>query len=343
MTENVDDQSLRGGLKWLTESEVASLVDLNDAMTALRNGFIEEARGTATAIDKSLGAWPAGAMQSLGSMMPRLHYAGFKTWVHTSRGATAIFSLFDMRDGRLLAVLEAATLGQIRTSAVSGLAVDVLAEADVDEMAIVGTGAQALTQIAAVAAVRPLSRLRVYSPTAENRHAFVEKARARFPFDVVECDSLDRAVAGAPIVTLITRTTEPFLNADMLSPAALLIAAGAILPAAAECRPDVLAATGLFVVDSLGNAQRNSRELREHFGTSTKSWLNVRTLGAILSDGTPPTDPAKLKFFKPMGSGLSDLSVAIMAYERAIEREVGIGIEQPVRVMPRWRLAAPAN
>ncbi|MFD2497755.1 hypothetical protein ACFSTI_01315 [Rhizorhabdus histidinilytica] len=100
-------------LIWLTEAEVASLVDINDAMAALRVGLAEEAQGRAKTVDKALGVWPGGAMHALGSLSPGLNYAGFKTWVHTDRGATAIFSLFDTRDGQLLAVLEAATLGQI--------------------------------------------------------------------------------------------------------------------------------------------------------------------------------------------------------------------------------------
>lgn len=327
-------------LIWLTEEQVASLVDINDAMAALRTGFIEEAEGRAKTIDKALGLWPGGAMHALGSMSARQHYAGFKTWVHTERGATAIFSLFDMRDGGLLAVIEAATLGQIRTSAVSGLAADVLSRPGVDEMALVGTGAQALTQVAAVASVRPLRRLRVYSPTAGKRAAFVAQARARFDFDVVDCTSLAEAVNGAPIVTLITRASTPFLDAGLLSPGVLLIAAGAILPANAEFMPDVLERSTSVYVDSLRNAQLNSRELRAHFGDDPAGWGAVRTLGSLLSEGAAPPVDSDIILFKPMGTGLSDLSVAIMAYERAVAEGIGLAIDQPRRVSPRWRNAA---
>lgn len=327
-------------LIWLTEEQVASLVDINDAMAALRTGFIEEAEGRAKTIDKALGLWPGGAMHALGSMSARQHYAGFKTWVHTERGATAIFSLFDMRDGRLLAVIEAATLGQIRTSAVSGLAADVLSRPGVDEMALVGTGAQALTQVAAVASVRPLRRLRVYSPTAGKRAAFVAQARARFDFDVVDCASLAEAVSGAAIVTLITRASTPFLDAELLSPGVLLIAAGAILPANAELMPNVLERSTSVYVDSLRNAQLNSCELRAHFGDDPDGWGTVRTLGNLLSEGAARPTDSDIILFKPMGTGLSDLSVAIMAYERAVAQGIGLAIDQPQRVSPRWRNAA---
>jgi len=332
----------RRPLIWLSEAQVASLVDINDAMDALRLGFVEEANGEAGTIDKALGTWPDGAMHALGALSPARHYAGFKTWVHTKNGATAIFSLFDMRNGSLLAVLEAATLGQIRTSAVSGLAADVLANPDVDEMALVGTGAQAMTQIATVAAVRPLRRVKIFSPSAESRAAFVKRAESLFDLDVIDCGSLDEAVNDSPIVTLITRASEPFLDAKALAPGTLLIAAGAILPANAEFFPSIFERTSMVVVDSLGNAQKNSRELRERFGPGPAGWGDVADLGTILRDGYRSKDDMDIMLFKPLGTGLSDLSVAIMAYERAIERGVGLGIDQPQRVSPRWRVASAA-
>jgi ornithine cyclodeaminase len=324
-------------LIWLSESQVASLVEIDAAMDALRVGFLEEAAGNASSVSKALGTLPNGAIHALGAMMPARGFAGFKTWAHTNAGATAIFSLFDTRNGRLLSVLEAATLGQIRTAAVSGLGADVLASADASELALVGTGAQALTQVAAVAAVRPLKRLRVYSPTAEHRAAFVKRARDSFAFDVVDCGSLEAATEGAPIITLITRTQQPFLRAAMVAHGALVIAAGAILPANAEFFPDVLDRAGLVVVDSLSNAQAASRELIEYFGSEGKGWERVSTLSALLAKPRAVGASGDIMLFKPMGSGLSDLSVAIMAYESAQRQHVGLHIKQPRRVMPTWR------
>jgi ornithine cyclodeaminase len=40
-----------------------------------------------------------------------------------------------------------------------------------------------------------------------------------------------------------------------------------------------------------------------------------------------------------MGMGLSDLSVALMALERARAQGMGRTIEHPVRAVPRWKQA----
>ena len=326
-------------LRWLTERQVADLVDINDAIDALEQGFRDEAAGKARSLDKMLGTWDGGAMHALGALSEASSRCGFKTWVHTAKGASAVFSLFDTTNGQILAMLEAATLGQIRTSAVSGLAARVLSAATADDMALVGTGAQAMTQVAAVSAVRPLRRLRVFSPTAENRADFVRRASKVFVFEIVDCGSLESCVEGASIVTLITRTTDPFLTAPLVADGALVIAAGAILPANAECHPCLVQRAQIIATDSIGNARRNSRELRERFGADGAGWDDVQTLGELLQSGprAPVTDG--IAFFKPMGTGLSDLSVATLACLRAEAEGIGQQIDQPQRVSPKWHAA----
>jgi ornithine cyclodeaminase len=101
---------------------------------------------------------------------------GTKTWTHTEGGANPLLILFDAANGQLVAVIEAFALGQLRTAAISGLATRWLAAPDAAEMALVGAGKQALAQVAAVAAVRKLGRVRVASRNPENAAAFAKRA-----------------------------------------------------------------------------------------------------------------------------------------------------------------------
>lgn len=321
-------------LIWLTEQDVVSLVLLDDAIEAL-----ERTIGAPGAfnVPKALGGWGDGSsMHSLGSAVPSLGYAGYKNWVNTKRGATAVYSMFDAGDGRLLAVIEAAALGQLRTSAMTGVGTRWLAAARADDMALVGTGAQAITQIAAVNAVRPLRRLRVWSPTADRRRAFVAKVRERFGFEVVDSGSVEEATEGATIVTLVTRAKEPFLSAPMLARGAHLNAVGAILPGNAEFQQDVFDRADVVVVDDLPNTQKASREFIERFGGG-RGWDAVRPLGAVIAAGGGRPEGCDLSLFKAMGMGLSDLAVATMAYERAKARGIGRTLPAPVRAVPGWK------
>jgi ornithine cyclodeaminase/alanine dehydrogenase-like protein (mu-crystallin family) len=336
---------MNDSLLWITEQEVASLVLLDDAIVAL-----EKTIGSPGAfnVPKALGGYGDGSsMHSLGSAAPGLGFAGYKNWVHTKRGATAVYSLFDADSGRLLAVLEAAALGQLRTSAMTGLGTRWLAPPGADDMALVGTGTQALTQIAAVNAVRPLKRLRIYSPTPERRRAFAEKVRGRFALEVIEASSVEQATEHASIVTLITRGKEPFLSAAMLAPGTHLNAVGAILPANAEFEQDIFERAGIIVVDDLPNTQRASREFIDRFGpvnapgeggeTAQDRWSRVKVLGRLIAEQDGRPAGCDLSLFKAMGMGLSDLAVAMMVYQRAGEQGIGQRITQPVRATPSWK------
>jgi ornithine cyclodeaminase len=216
-----------------------------------------------------------------------------------------------------------------------------LADAGADDMALIGTGTQAITQVAAINAVRPLRRLRVWSPTAEKRRAFTEQVRQQFGFAVVESATLEAATKDAQIVTLVTRAKDPFLRGGMLARGAHLNAVGAILPANAEFHQDVFDRADLIAVDDVTGARRASREFMDRFGSDEDAWSKVRPIGELVANDARRPAGCDVTLFKAMGMGLSDLSVAIMALERAREQGIGRSIAHPVRAVPRWN-ATPA-
>ncbi|HSV83638.1 MAG TPA: ornithine cyclodeaminase family protein [Ramlibacter sp.] len=318
---------------YLREQDVVEAVGFDTAIAALQEMLRAQWRQEARNVPKTLATWGDGsAMHALGSLMPQRGYLGFKTWAHTPGGSAAIFTLFDAETGALLAIIEARALGQLRTSAMTGVATRLLARTDATTMALIGTGAQAMLQLAAVAAVRRLRSVRVYSPTATNRRAFVDRAASHFAIELVEVDTLEQAVDGADIVTLITRARAPFLHRQGLMQGAHVNAVGAILPSNAEFHQDVFDAADLVVVDDLENARRSSRELIERFGADESGWSGVRTLAQLVDQ--PPARAGGLSLYKGVGMGLSDLAVAIAAYERASAGGRGLRLPQPARVDP---------
>src|SRR3546814_5854246 len=98
---------------WISEPEVAELVDLEDAIRAQEQMRAREAAGEARNMPKALGQYgERNAMHALGSLAPETGSVGFKTWSHTRHGAGTIFSLFDAERGTVLAGLEAVGNGR---------------------------------------------------------------------------------------------------------------------------------------------------------------------------------------------------------------------------------------
>ncbi|MBK8006854.1 MAG: ornithine cyclodeaminase family protein [Gemmatimonadetes bacterium] len=131
-------------------------------------------RPDATSTTLTMPAWvaePAALGVKVVSVFPGNHARG----LDSHQGA--VLSL-DPATGQVQGLLEAGAVTAIRTAAVSGVATDLLATPDAGDLALLGAGAEARTHLAAMAAVRTLRRVRVWSRSAERARAFAQSAGA---------------------------------------------------------------------------------------------------------------------------------------------------------------------
>jgi ornithine cyclodeaminase len=319
---------------WITEAEVVSLINLSGVIAALEDGLRLEADGKAKNLHKGQSAWEGGSLNITGAQFTGAGFAGAKVWSNVGGRSAPLVLLHGSDDGQLKAVIEAVALGQMRTAALAAVATKWLAAEGADDMAIVGTGKQSAPQLAAVNAVRPLKRLRVFSPTAENRARFAQGAREKYGFEVTEAQSVDDAVRDAPIITTVTRAREPFLTAAMVAPGTHINAAGAIIAGFAEIDPDVLARCDRVVVDNLETCRELSRELQSFYDAGPGDWNDIVSLCDLVAGAKPRPSDADLTLFKWMGMGLADLAAGIEIYRRAQDRGAGRALPHPGRAAP---------
>ncbi len=324
---------------WLTEAEIVSLVTLADAIPALEKVLAMEASGEAENMVKTHLTFSGhDTLHAIGASVTGAGLVGTKTWAHTTGGAAPLLVLWNAENGALQAIMESFALGQMRTGAISGVATKWLSAPDADELAIIGSGRQAVTQVAAVHAVRPLKHLRVFSPTKENRDAFAGRMAGEFGFRVTVADSVEACVADAPIVTAVTLATAPFLEAPMIAPGAHVNAVGAIVPQRVEFTADVFPRCAVVAVDNLPGVRNLSREFIDYYGAGKASWDDVRPISEVIAEGAGRPAGADLTLFKAMGMGLSDLAMGTEILARA--RKAGIGLPLPERVRAAPRLQA---
>ena len=321
---------------WISEAEVVSLMDMRQAIQALETGLLAEARGEAQNMVKTHVTWDKGStLHAIGATFPKAGFAGTKTWAHTEGGATPLLILFHSGTGALQAVIEAFALGQMRTGGASGVATRWLASEGADELAIIGTGKQAITQVAAIVAVRPIRRIRVFGRNQERRRQFAERMRKEFELEVVEANTIAEAAQAAPMITVVTRATEPILTGEMVARGGHINAVGAIVPERAEIAASVLARCGQIVIDSIPQAQKLSRELRDYFGSGQGNWDQVQSLADLVAAQKPRASGTDLTLFKSLGTGISDLSLGIEVYQRAVRLGAGRELAHPAKTAPR--------
>jgi ornithine cyclodeaminase len=205
---------------------------------------------------------------------------------------------------------------------------------------MIGTGKQALAQVAAVVAVRPIKRIRVFGRDEERRKQFASRVKQEFEIETLAAGSISKAVSGASVITLATRATEPIISAEMITRRAHINAIGAIVPSRAEIAPDVLDRCDQIVVDSVPAAQKLSRELVQCFGPAhQEGWKCVRSLADLVGASESRQEQDDLTLFKSLGTGISDLALGIELYRKARAEGLGREFTQPQKAAPRLRVA----
>jgi ornithine cyclodeaminase/alanine dehydrogenase-like protein (mu-crystallin family) len=108
----------------------------------------------------------------------------------------------------------------VRSTAPCGVMAKYLAREYASTLALIGSGRLARWAAEAVCAVRPIRDLRVWSPTPAHRRECVDYLQSRLgaSIRVREVESNEAAIRGAEIVTAATKSLEPVIKGEWLSP-----------------------------------------------------------------------------------------------------------------------------
>jgi ornithine cyclodeaminase/alanine dehydrogenase-like protein (mu-crystallin family) len=124
--------------------------------------------------------------------------------------------LFDIHTCELKAILDDHYISPLRVAATTAIGTDRLARPDASVASMIGAGEQARAHAEALAEVRDLSTIRVYSPTPESRESFAVDVDAKLDATVTPVESPREAVGGADIVTLATNAVDPVIDGAWL-------------------------------------------------------------------------------------------------------------------------------
>lgn len=236
--------------------------------------------------------------------------------------------LFSAETGELLALMNASAITAIRTAAVSGVATRLLAREEAGDLAIIGSGVQAHTHLAAMACVRPLKRVRVTSRNPEHARRFAAEVVSHFDFPIEPVESVEAAVRNADLIVTATTAAEPILRRDWLSPGVHLNVVGSSIPTTRETDTATMVAASLFVdrrESTLNEAGDYLFAMRE--GAIGPEHIRAE-LGEILIDAKPGrTAPDEITLFKSLGLAVEDLASAEYIYRQAQAQQAGTWVE----------------
>lgn len=236
--------------------------------------------------------------------------------------------LFDADSGSLTAILDAGAVTAIRTAAVSGLATRLLANPDAGDLAILGAGEQARTHLAAIAAVRPVRRVRIWSRRQASAEAFARARGAPGGVTIEVCESARAAVAGADIVCTVTAAHAPVLHGADIAAGAHVNAIGASSTTTRELDAAAVARSRMFV-DRRESALAESGEYVLARNEGAIGDGHIRGELAELVTGTVPgrVRPDDVTLFKSLGLAIEDVAAAHVVHRRAMAAGDGTWVD----------------
>jgi ornithine cyclodeaminase/alanine dehydrogenase-like protein (mu-crystallin family) len=321
----------------LNREQVAQLLPMPECIKVMRDALAALARGEALVplrtvmrvpgVSGFLGLMPGyisprdGQEGALGLKAVSVFPGNASRGIDTHQGAVL---LFEADTGRLSALLDGAAITAIRTAAVSGVATDVLARPDASELAILGAGVQARTHIEAIAAVRPLRRVRIWSRNPEHAAVLASELRRRFGFPIEAAPSAEAAVREADLVATVTASPEPILKREWLKDGVHINAVGSSIPTSREIDTATMVAARLFV-DRRESALAEAGDLLIAMREDALTGDHIQAeLGEVIIGKHPGRrSPGELTLFKSLGLAVEDVASAAYLVRRA--RETGTG------------------
>ena len=313
---------------WLSDADVRLAVDMGRMVETIEKVLLEEHEGSITMPprvnlmrgDTFLRLMPA-YLQDSGLM-------GYKTF-HGSmaKGVRYLIVLIRESDGEILALVDAAYLTAARTGATSGVATRYLAPRGPAVVGLIGSGLEAQTNLAAVAAVRPVTEVRVYSRNADRREKFTRWVGDNLGLSVRAAGSAREALSDADMVVVATNTglNGPVaLQGEWLQAGQHVVSIGSTSPLLREIDPETFARADRVVFDAepaqifeeSGDLMAAPDYLRERL-------RSAEILPALVAKGVIERSDSEITLFKSVGTAAQDIAAAKAVYDVALERGIG--------------------
>ena len=350
----------------LNDADVSKVLTMRDCISALEDAFRDMGQGTAVNASRRDSFMASlrpdayysfktieGGLERLGVMAQRINSdlltypevqgvpRRVKVPAAPGNRYVGLVFLYSSVTLELLAIITDGHLQRMRVAGSSGVGAKYLAREDARTAALFGSGWQAETAAWALAAVRPLSTIRVFSPNKEHRTSFAKQVASTLGIEVLPVENSKEAIQGADIVAVATNSHgSPVVTAAWIQPGMHLTS---ILPTdfdeACWKRSDLIITSG-----EMGSGGRGSFRTAHPRVTSFRSddfgvGVEVERLKRfkkkiyLLSDllvGKAPkrTTPSQITMLnKNWGLGIEFASVAKLIYDRA--KAAGVGREIP--------------
>jgi len=327
----------------LNEDELRQVITLSEAIEAVEGAFTASAEKRINIPGDFVLNLPGvnGAVDVKGTYLQDAPYYVIKIANNFQNNPeinlpikSGLIAVFDAATGFPAAIMvDNSYLSNIRAGAAGALAVEYLANKQIDQVAIIGAGSEAYIHLKSLMVVRDIGRVTVwdYSPMVADNYArlMVED----HDLNIQIAPSVEAAVQQADIIITNTGSEEPLLEARWLKPGVHITAVGNNNPNKQELHSDVLQRADVIIVDNL---ERHTTLGEVHHGIKagiiTVEDIQGELCHLIIHEIPGRTDPSQITLADLTGLDSQDAVVATLALEKALflglGQQIGVGLGQ---------------
>jgi ornithine cyclodeaminase len=307
----------------ITAADIPRLLPMPRAIELMRDAFIAIAEGSASLAHRQALPMASGTGLLMGSALDGLGLAAKLVAIVPGNrdrglpGSIGLVALLDDATGEPLALLDGTSLTSVRTAALNGCAIDLLARPEARKALLVGCGTQALAQAEAIDTVRELDEIRVLGRDQARARAFVAERQdgLRAPLRLVS--GADEALEGVDVITAVTNSPEPVLPGGRVPAGCHVSGIGSFTPEMREFDEALLERAAIFV-ESRKTALAEAGELiaADLSGAAPRAtWTELGE--ALAGRRRGRRHPDQVTFFKSVGHSVFDLFAARHVHDAA--------------------------
>jgi ornithine cyclodeaminase/alanine dehydrogenase len=320
-----------GQLLYLSQADVESVaLDMRHIIDLLEAAFREKGNGRVEMPPKpGIHTQPDAFLHAMPAYIPALHAAGIK-WVggypgNQAQGLPYISGLLILNDdqtGLPLAVMDCTWITAYRTGAATALAARYLARPDSATAGILACGVQGRTNLAALAALFPLTRAYAFDIDRERQERYAAEMSAKLGIEVMGVTEPRAAVVNSDLVVTsgpILKHPTPTIEAGWLQEGAF----GSAVDFDSYWEPAAMRQIDRITTDD--HAQFNYYRTQGYFDQTPTPDAD---LGELVTGAKPGRQSAAERTLAiNLGLALEDIAVAPAIYRRAVERGIGVWLE----------------
>jgi len=275
-----------------------------------------------------------GDFRAMPAYVEGLKSSGIK-WVNVHPGnkrkglptVMAIIILSDPRNGLPLCIMDATYTTALRTGAAGGVAARYLARPDSKNIALVGCGVQARTQLQALSELFAIETITVCGRTRTEAQQFIKQVQSSFKKVSLQIhDTVKACVKDSDIIVTTTSSRRPLVKSAWVKDGVHINAIGADATGKQELDPALLK-RATVVVDAWEQAM-HSGEINVPIRTKKLSRKDIYSdIGKIVAGKRKGRRRKReITVFDSTGLAIQDIALATIIYRKAKKLKKGMPV-----------------